>query len=258
MYMALGAVVFLGFAFCILYMWTDLSRLGAGNAKRQAGIGNLSPKVLLAIVQNPSRSVYQQDPPTPDDARRATEQMLEDLLKDKTPEEREAFLKKIENAKREREDLARRKQKPAGMLSWFISIAGFLWPVFMLFLTLIFLLPGGACLVKSIRFFRDRLDLSVDQNGFILRRPKLFGGMSKRILPLRELRSISLSSTLRRNRGNHRVHWFVIVEGTNPAQPFMRFEFGRLPPSTSLEVPPDNVRSFASAIQQMTGLKVVG
>jgi hypothetical protein len=256
-YMALGAVVFLGLAGCALKFWIGTWGFPGPWAARQEWRSRDVPVTLILCTnQDPARSIYQQDPPSLEEARQTTEQMLENLLKDKTPEERAAFLKKInDEAARKREQSRQQNEERRARQASFGMVAAIVWAIIMLVVITVFSLVGGACLLRAIRYFRDRLELFVEKGALIVRRPKTFGGLSYRALPLRELSSIACNGTLRRNGGqfvSRRVYWIVHVACVFPAPLFMKFEFV-FPLETSHTVPPDKVREFALALQKMTG-----
>jgi hypothetical protein len=249
-WMMLGAIFFWGLAIFPLYLWAQLSNFepkrSAKNTAQPTTVGESS-----AVTRDPSRSNYEKDQAKLEDVRRATDQLLEGLLKDKTPEEREKFLAKMRENKKEVQDRYAPKKPPLG---WLGSVFRIVVPLAMVGLILVFVVLGSACLIRMIRFFRDYLELSVNNQALILRRPKLFGGISERVLPLNQMLSVTCNGHRRYHRNiGYRVHWVVVIASLEPRQLFMQFAFKNFPGDTSVMDPPENVLAMVNGIRKLTG-----
>lgn len=187
---------------------------------------------------------------TPEERREATIQAFENLLKDKSPEEKAEFLKKFEEkaeakAEAQQKEAAARKNK-AVMFHWIVTI----FRVLMILPISMLSFFGSLCLMRVLRYFRDYLELSVDQGSLVVQRPKLLGGVSMRVLPLREISKISCYAVQRRRYQN--VQWHVVIDSTHSLRNRLQFVVEHIPGHASLDRPTERVRVFAEAIQAMT------
>ncbi|MEQ1905110.1 MAG: hypothetical protein ABL888_13055 [Pirellulaceae bacterium] len=250
-WMTLGAIFFWGLAIFPLYLWSQLSNF---EPKRSAKNTEQQPTTVgesSAVTQDPSRSKYEEDQAKLEDVRRATDQLLEQLLKDKTPEEREKFLAKMKENRKEAQDRYAPKKPPLGWLGPVFRIVA---PLAMGGLVLIPTLLGSAFMVRMVRFFRDYLELSVSNQALILRRPKLFGGISERVLPLNRMISVTYYGYRRRHhRIGYRVHWVIAIASEETRNLFLQIEFNNFPGDSSITDPPENVLDMANGILKLTG-----
>jgi hypothetical protein len=252
-YMAGGALILFTIAIFMLIAVINPRWLGFAKSDRPFQFRDPLPGLLLAMVQDPLRSKFQQEEATREAMRQATNEMLEFLLKDKSPEEQAKILKKIDDATRlekEKESAAKEKLKKFG---WLIAIARVLAMLPISFLGFF----GSLCLVRALRYFRDYLDLSVNQGSLLVRRPKLFGGVSRRVFPLNDISAISCYA-LRRDRSQFpQVQWYVAIASTNSIQDCLQFVVEYIPGREVADRPSERVRHFAQTLHQMTGVPVI-
>lgn len=253
-YMAGGALVLFTIAIFMLIAIINPRWLFIANSDRQFHFRDPMPGLLLlAMFQDPVRSRFQQKEATAEEMRQMTNQMLEFLLKDKSPEEQARILKKIDDATRlgkEKESASKEKLKRLG---WLIAIARVLAILPISFLAFF----GSLCLVRALRYFRDYLDLSVNQGSLLVRRPKLFGGVSRRVFPLNDISAISCYA-LRRNRSQFpHVQWYVAIASANSIQDCLQFVVEYIPGRDIPDHPSERVRRFVQALHQMTGAPVI-
>jgi len=251
-YMAFGALLSLTIAISMLIAVINPRWMGLANADRPFHFREPMPGLLLAMVQDPLQSRFQQEKATPDEVRQATNQFLEDFLKDKSPEQKAKILKKIEEATKLRQEKELASKAKFDLLGWLIVIVRALAILPISFLSFL----GSLCLVRALRYFRDFLDISVKQESLLVRRPKLFGGTSRRVLPLQEISSISCYASYKGSQYPH-VQWYVAIASTNSIQDCLRFAVEYIPGHASRDRPTERVRHFAQALHQMTGAPVI-
>lgn len=224
--MLLGTLVLYGFAIVFLLV-----------AVAPGWLGFSAPQRSLAAPAEPVLS--------PEEARRIQEDMLQQATKNMSPEKREKFLREVEEKIRQsREQAAARQGKP--LFEWLVFAAR----LFALLPAALFALPGTLCLRRAVMFFRDRVELSVQQGALVVQRPTLLGGESSRTCPLHEIEGIA--GYCRRKRRGYK--WLVSVLGTNSRQPSLTFLVeetrGRSPE-------PQRFLDFADALARLTGTSLV-
>jgi hypothetical protein len=234
--MLLGTLVLHGFAIVFLHVAIAPSWLGFGAPQRPRDSSGATEGKAFAGPEEPVLS--------PEEARRIQEDMLQQATKNMSPEKREKFLREIEEKIRQsREQAAARQGKP--LFEWLVFAAR----LFALLPAALFALPGTLCLRRALMFFRDRVELSVQQGALVVQRPTLFGGESSRTWPLHEIEGIA--GYCRKRRG---YKWLVSVIGTNSRQPNLTF----LVEETRDRSPePQRFVEFADALARLTGTSLV-
>ncbi|MFO0264656.1 MAG: hypothetical protein ACK53V_23760 [Planctomycetota bacterium] len=236
--MLLGTLVLYGFAIVFLLVAVAPGWLGFSAPQRPRASSGASEGKSLAAPSEPVLS--------PEEARRIQEDMLQQATKNMSPEKREKFLREVEEKirqSREQAAAAARQGKP--LFEWLAFAAR----LFALLPAALFALPGTLCLRRALMFFRDRVELSVQQGALVVQRPTLFGGESSRTWPLHEIEGIA--GYCRKSRG---YKWLVSVTGTNSRQPFLTF----LVEETRDRSPePQRFLDFADALARLTGTSLV-
>lgn len=233
--MLLGTVVLYGLATVFLLVAIAPSWLGFGAPQRPRASSRASEGKPLAA---PGQTVL-----SPEETRRIMEDMVQQATKNMSPEEKEKLLRKIQEPtqqEKERAAAASRRGKPL-----FESLV-FAVRLFALLPAALFALPGTLCLRRAVMFFRDRVELSVQQGALVVQRPTLLGGESSRTCPLHEIEGIA--GYCRRKRRGYK--WLVSVLGTNSRQSSLTFLVeetrGRSPE-------PQRFVEFADALARLTG-----
>jgi hypothetical protein len=232
--MLLGTVVLYGLAIVFLLVAIAPSWLGFGAPQRPRASSRASEGKPLAAPGQPVLS--------PEETRRIMEDMVQQATRNMSPEEKEKFLRKIEEPtqqEKERAAAASRRGKP--LFEWFVFAAR----LFALLPAALFALPGTLCLRRALMFFRDRVELSVQQGALVVQRPTLLGGESSRTYPLHEIEGIA--GYCRKRRG---YKWLVSVLGTNSRQPSLTF---LLEETRGRSPEPQRFVEFADALARLTG-----
>lgn len=237
--MLLGTILLYGFAIVFLLVAIAPSWLGFGAPQRPRASSRASEGKPLAAPGQPVLS--------PEETRRIMEDMVQHATKNMSPEEKERFLRKIEEPnqqEKERAAAALRRGKP--LFEWLVFAAR----LFALLPAALFALPGTLCLRRALMFFRDRVELSVQQGALVVQRPTLFGGESSRTWPLHEIEGIA--GCCREFRGYKRrgYKWLVSVLGTNSRQPSLTF---LLEETRDRSSEPQRFVDFANALARLTG-----
>lgn len=236
--MLLGTLVLYGFAIVFLLVAIAPSWLGFGAPQRPRASSRASEGKPLATPGQPVLS--------PEETRRIMEDMVQHATKNMSPEEKERFLRKIEEPnqqEKERAAAALRQGKP--LFEWLVFAAR----LFALLPAALFALPATLCLRRALMFFRDRVELSVQQGALVVQRPTLLGGESSRTCPLHEIGGIA--GYCRKRRG---YKWLVSVIGTNSRQPNLTL----LVEETRDRSPePQRFLDFADALARLTGTSLV-
>jgi hypothetical protein len=236
--MLLGNIVLYGFAIVFLLVAVAPSWLGFSAPQRPRDSPRATEGKPLAAPGQPVLS--------PEETRRIMEDMVQQATKNMSPEEKERFLRKIQEPtqqEKERAAAAARRGKP--LFEWLVFAAR----LFALLPAALFALTGTLCLRRALMFFRDRVELSVQQGALVVQRPTLFGGESSRTWPLHEIEGIA--GYCRKRRG---YKWLVSVIGTNSRQPSLKF----LVEETRDRSPePQRFVDFADALARLTGASLV-
>jgi len=236
--MLLGNIVLYGLAIVFLLVAVAPSWLGFSAPQRPRDSSRATEGKPLAAPGQPELS--------PEETRRIMEDMVQQATKNMSPEEKERFLRKIQEPtqqEKERAAAAARRGKP--LFEWLVFAAR----LFALLPAALFALTGTLCLRRALMFFRDRVELSVQQGALVVQRPTLFGGESSRTWPLHEIEGIA--GYCRKRRG---YKWLVSVIGTNSRQPSLKF----LVEETRDRSPePQRFVDFADALARLTGASLV-